>query len=111
VNRPRVGISGLRLQFDLHAKKIEIGKVFARAIVILIAGWSLLSSCANTREAAETDSNSILHEPERDHEVYGELGACTVTARDKLRPFSAGTGGQAFTLSWRKVVNREALRL
>jgi hypothetical protein len=43
-----------------------------RAFVILIAFWSLLSGCADTKQA---DSNSILRNPESDHEVHGEVGA------------------------------------
>jgi len=46
-------------------------KMLIRVLVILIAAWSLLSGCANKQAA----SNSILHEPESDHEVHGEVGA------------------------------------
>ena len=46
-------------------------KMLIRVLVILIAAWSLLSGCANTH----ADSNSILREPESDHEVHGEVGA------------------------------------
>jgi hypothetical protein len=59
----------------LRIKKIEVGKVLAKAFVILIASWSLLSGCANTKQAAAADSNSMLREPESDHEVHGEVGA------------------------------------
>ena len=45
-----------------------------RVLVILIAAWSLLSGCGQ-KQAAQADSNSILHEPESDHEVHGEVGA------------------------------------
>jgi hypothetical protein len=50
-------------------------KMFVRLFVILIASWSLLSGCADTKQAAQADSNSILREPESDHEVHGEVGA------------------------------------
>jgi hypothetical protein len=46
-----------------------------RLLVALIAFWSLLSGCADTKQAAQADSNSILSEPESDHEVHGEVGA------------------------------------
>jgi hypothetical protein len=48
--------------------------MLARAFVILIASWSLLSGCADTKQAAQADSNSILRKPESDHEVHGEVG-------------------------------------
>ena len=56
-------------------KKIEIGNVLARTFIIFISVWSLLSGCADTKQAAQADSNSILREPENDHEVHGEVGA------------------------------------
>ena len=49
--------------------------MLVRLFVILIASWSLLSGCADTKQAAQEDSNSILREPESDHEVHGEVGA------------------------------------
>jgi hypothetical protein len=61
--------------FDLSAHKRKIARVSARLLVILIASWSLLSACADTKQAAPGDSNSILSEPENDHEVHGEVGA------------------------------------
>jgi hypothetical protein len=45
-----------------------------RAFVILIAFWSLLSGCADTQQAAQSDSNSVLRQQESDHEVHGEVG-------------------------------------
>ena len=45
-----------------------------RAFVILIASWSVLSGCADTKQAAQTDSNSVLRQQESDHEVHGEVG-------------------------------------
>jgi hypothetical protein len=42
--------------------------------LILFACCSLLSGCA-TKQAAQTDSTSIIREPESSHEVYGEVGA------------------------------------
>jgi hypothetical protein len=59
----------------LRIKKIEMGNVLARAFVIFISVWSLLSGCADTKQAAEADSNSIFHKSESDHEVHGEVGA------------------------------------
>ena len=56
-------------------KKIEIGNVLARAFVIFISVWSLLSGCADTKQAAQADPNTLLREPESDHEVHGEVGA------------------------------------
>ena len=56
-----------RLQ-DRHSKML------VRAFVILIASWSLLSGCADTKQAAQADSNSVLRQPESDHEVHGEVG-------------------------------------
>src|SRR5207247_7969802 len=70
----RAGISRSRLQIDLRMKKIEMGNVLARACVIFISVWSLLSGCADTKQAAEADSNSILRKTETDHEVHGEVG-------------------------------------
>jgi len=63
--------SAIRPQFDLSFKKIEMRKMLTRVLVTFIAAWSLLSGCANS----QADSNSILHEPESDHEVHGEVGA------------------------------------
>jgi len=54
--------------------KIEMGTVLARAFVIFISIWSLLSGCADTKQAAQADSNSLLQKPESDHEVHGEVG-------------------------------------
>jgi hypothetical protein len=48
--------------------------MFAPLLVILIASWSLFSGCANTKQAAHADSDSILQKPESDHEVHGEVG-------------------------------------
>jgi hypothetical protein len=42
--------------------------------MILIASWSLLSSCANTEQTTQSDADSILRKPESDHEVHGEVG-------------------------------------
>ncbi len=67
--------SASQVQIDLRMKKIEIGNVLARAVIIFISVWSLLSGCADTKQAAQADSNSILREPESDHEVHGEVGA------------------------------------
>jgi hypothetical protein len=48
--------------------------VSARLLVILIASWSLFYGCADTKQAAQADSNSVLHQQESDHEVHGEVG-------------------------------------
>jgi hypothetical protein len=48
--------------------------VSARLFAILITSWSLLSGCADTKQAAQGDSNSILRKSESDHEVHGEVG-------------------------------------
>jgi hypothetical protein len=45
-----------------------------RLLVALIASWSLLSSCADTKQATQADSNSVLRQQESDHEVHGEVG-------------------------------------
>jgi hypothetical protein len=50
-------------------------KMLARVLVTTIASWLLLSGCADTKQAAQADSNSMLREPESDHEVHGEVGA------------------------------------
>jgi len=55
-------------------KKIEMGNVLARPFVIFISAWSLLSACADTKQSAQADSNSILRKSESDHEVHGEVG-------------------------------------
>jgi len=48
--------------------------MFARKFVFLIlVACSLLSACA-TKQAAQTDPNSIIREPESHHEVHGEVG-------------------------------------
>ena len=49
--------------------------MLVRAFVILIASWSVLSGCADTKQAAQADSNSVLRQQENDHEVHGEVGA------------------------------------
>ena len=48
--------------------------MLVRPFVILIAFWSLLSSCADTKQASQSDSNSVLRQQESDHEVHGEVG-------------------------------------
>ncbi len=48
--------------------------MLVRAFVILIASWSVLSGCADTKQAAQADSNSVLRQQENDHEVHGEVG-------------------------------------
>lgn len=45
-----------------------------RLLVALIASWSLLSGCADTKQAAQADSNAVLRQQESDHEVHGEVG-------------------------------------
>jgi hypothetical protein len=40
---------------------------------MLVAFSSLLSGCADTKQASQSDSNSVLQQ-ERDHEVHGEVG-------------------------------------
>jgi hypothetical protein len=49
-------------------------KMVIRLLVALIASWSLLSGCANTKQAAQADSNTVLRQSESDHEVHGEVG-------------------------------------
>jgi len=48
--------------------------VVTRLLLILTASWSLLSGCADTKQAAQADSNSVLRQSESDHEVHGEVG-------------------------------------
>jgi hypothetical protein len=43
-------------------------------VLILIASWSVLSGCA-TKQTAQVVPNSIIREPESDHEIHGEIGA------------------------------------
>jgi len=50
-------------------------KMPVRKLVILIAAWSLLSGCADTKQTSEGDSDSILRNSDSDHEVHGEVGA------------------------------------
>jgi hypothetical protein len=45
-----------------------------RLLVALIASWSLLSGCADTKQPVQADSNSVLRQQESDHEVHGEVG-------------------------------------
>ena len=45
-----------------------------RLLETLIASWLLLSGCADTKQATQADSNSVLREQESDHEVHGEVG-------------------------------------
>jgi uncharacterized lipoprotein YajG len=52
---------------------MDIRNVLARVLVILIASWSLLSGCAETKQA-QADSNPLLRQPESEHEVHGEVG-------------------------------------
>jgi hypothetical protein len=54
---------------------MEIAKVFARLLAILIACSLLLSGCADTKQTSDGDSNSVLRKQESDHEVHGEVGA------------------------------------
>ena len=49
-------------------------KMVIRLLVALIASWSLLSGCADTKQAVQADSNSVLRQQESDHEVHGEVG-------------------------------------
>ena len=51
-----------------------MGNVLVRAFVVFLSVWSLLSGCADTKPAAQADPNSVLREPESDHEVHGEVG-------------------------------------
>ena len=46
-----------------------------RLLMALIASCSLLSGCADTKQASEGDSDSILRKSDSDHEVHGEVGA------------------------------------
>jgi hypothetical protein len=48
-------------------------KMPVRAFVMLVAFCSLLSGCADTKKASQSDSNSVLQQ-ESDHEVHGEVG-------------------------------------
>jgi hypothetical protein len=48
--------------------------MLARVFVIFIAVWSLLSGCADTKQAAQADPDSILRKSDSDHEVHGEVG-------------------------------------
>ena len=50
-------------------------KMVIRLLGALIASWSLLSGCADTKQASDGDSNSILRKQDNDHEVHGEVGA------------------------------------
>jgi hypothetical protein len=49
--------------------------MFARLFAILGASVLLFSGCANTKSTAQTEPDSILHEPENFSEVHGEVGA------------------------------------
>ena len=51
-----------------------MGNVLARVFVVFISVWSLLSGCADTKQAAQADSNAVLRQQESDHEVHGEVG-------------------------------------
>jgi hypothetical protein len=51
-----------------------MGNVLGRAFVIFILVWSLFSGCADTKQAAHADSDSILQKSESEHEVHGEVG-------------------------------------
>jgi uncharacterized lipoprotein YajG len=35
---------------------------------------ALLAGCANQKQAQQSDSSSIIREPESPHEVHGEVG-------------------------------------
>jgi len=59
---------------DLSTHKIEIATVRTRLLVILAASWSLLLSCADTKESTQADSDSILRKSDSDQEVHGEVG-------------------------------------
>ena len=49
-----------------------MGNVRVRAFVILMASWSLLSGCAETRQGGQSGSDPVLQQS--DHEVHGEVG-------------------------------------
>ena len=49
-----------------------MGNALVRELVILIGFWSLLSGCAETKRAGQSDSNPALQQS--DHEVHGEVG-------------------------------------
>ena len=66
-----------------------------RLLVALIASWSLLSGCADTKQATQADSNPMLRKSESDHEVHGEVG---VMYEISLRPFSSGATTSIFYL-------------
>jgi len=51
-----------------------MGNVLTRAFVTLISACLLLSGCAETKQAGEADTDSILGKPDSDHEVHGEVG-------------------------------------
>jgi hypothetical protein len=46
-----------------------------RLFVVLVASALLFSGCANTKSTAQTETDSILREPENSSEVHGEVGA------------------------------------
>jgi hypothetical protein len=48
--------------------------MLAREFLTLIVSCFLLSGCADTKQAAQGDPNSILRKSESDHEVHGEVG-------------------------------------
>ena len=45
-----------------------------RLLTMVPVSFGLLCGCANTKQAAQTDSKSMIREPDTGHEVHGEIG-------------------------------------
>jgi hypothetical protein len=43
-------------------------------LLILIASWSVLSGCADTKQKTHADSNAVFRQSENDTKVHGEVG-------------------------------------
>ena len=67
-------ISRSKLQVDLRTKKTRMVNVFVRELIILVSVCVLLSGCADTSQAPQADSDSVLRKPDSDREVHGEVG-------------------------------------
>ncbi len=55
---------------DRHSEMLA--RVFVPLMALLSA--ALLAGCANQKQVQQSDSSSVIREPENSHEVHGEVG-------------------------------------
>jgi hypothetical protein len=47
-------------------------RIFRHLLALLFIAF--LAGCANQKQAAQVDANSIIREPDNSHEIHGEVG-------------------------------------